>query len=127
MTSQLIELSVANGIATLALNRPEKRNAMSDAMRSEFIAALEHVSEGIAVFDKELQLVCWNRTFGEILDLPRDMIGIGTRLDEILRLHAERGVYGAGYRPVGPRSREMAVGLLASKRGALAWQSAAAL
>ena len=44
MTSQLIELSVANGIATLALNRPEKRNAMSDAMRSEFIAALEHVS-----------------------------------------------------------------------------------
>ena len=36
--------SVANGIATLALNRPEKRNAMSDAMRSEFIAALEHVS-----------------------------------------------------------------------------------
>lgn len=44
MTSQLIELSVANGIATLALNRPEKRNAMSDAMRTEFIAALEHVS-----------------------------------------------------------------------------------
>ena len=44
MTSQLIKLSVANGIATLALNRPEKRNAMSDAMRSEFIAALEHVS-----------------------------------------------------------------------------------
>lgn len=44
MTSQLIELSVANGIATLALNRPEKRNAMSDGMRSEFIAALEHVS-----------------------------------------------------------------------------------
>ena len=44
MTSQLIQLSVANGIATLTLNRPEKRNAMSDAMRSEFIAALEHVS-----------------------------------------------------------------------------------
>ena len=44
MTSQLIELSVANGIATLTFNRPEKRNAMSDAMRTEFIAALEHVS-----------------------------------------------------------------------------------
>ncbi|CAN7375933.1 enoyl-CoA hydratase/isomerase family protein [Acidovorax delafieldii] len=44
MTTELIELTVTNGIATLALNRPEKRNAMSDDMRTEFIAALEHVS-----------------------------------------------------------------------------------
>lgn len=44
MTTELIELIVANGIATLTLNRPEKRNAMSDDMRTEFIAALEHVS-----------------------------------------------------------------------------------
>ena len=32
------------GIATLTLNRPDKRNAMSDAMRAEFIDALEHVA-----------------------------------------------------------------------------------
>ena len=38
-----------------------------------------------------------------------------------------RGVYGAGHRPVGPRSREMAVVLLAGATGALAWQTAAAL
>lgn len=44
MTDKLIELNVANGIATLALNRPEKRNAMSDDMRSEFIDALQYVS-----------------------------------------------------------------------------------
>ncbi|OYD48130.1 enoyl-CoA hydratase/isomerase family protein [Acidovorax kalamii] len=44
MTIELIELTVTNGIATLTLNRPEKRNAMSDDMRTEFIAALEHVS-----------------------------------------------------------------------------------
>ena len=44
MTYQLIELSVEQGIATLRLNRPEKRNAMSDDMRTEFIHALEHVS-----------------------------------------------------------------------------------
>lgn len=44
MTTELIELTVTNGIATLTLNRPEKRNAMSDDMRTEFIAALEHVS-----------------------------------------------------------------------------------
>jgi enoyl-CoA hydratase/carnithine racemase len=44
MTYQLIELVVENGIATLRLNRPEKRNAMSDDMRSEFIEALEMIT-----------------------------------------------------------------------------------
>lgn len=58
--------------------------------------ALEHVSEGIAVFDKDLQLICWNRQFGGILDLPRDMIGIGLRLEDILHYHAAHGVLGEG-------------------------------
>jgi enoyl-CoA hydratase/carnithine racemase len=44
MSFQLIELETTDGIATLRLNRPEKRNAMSDEMRSEFIEALEMVT-----------------------------------------------------------------------------------
>ena len=44
MTYKLIEFLVEDGIATLRLNRPEKRNAMSDEMRSEFIDALEAVT-----------------------------------------------------------------------------------
>jgi enoyl-CoA hydratase/carnithine racemase len=40
----LISLTVSAGVATLTLNRPDKRNAMSDDMRSEFITALEHVA-----------------------------------------------------------------------------------
>ncbi len=58
--------------------------------------ALEHVSEAIAVFDKDMQLVCWNRQFGEILGLPQEIIGIGARLDEFLRYHAVNGIYGPG-------------------------------
>ncbi|MDN3987531.1 enoyl-CoA hydratase/isomerase family protein [Zwartia vadi] len=42
--SELIELSVTDGIATVYLNRPEKRNAMSDTMRGEFIEALETIA-----------------------------------------------------------------------------------
>jgi Na+/proline symporter/CheY-like chemotaxis protein/nitrogen-specific signal transduction histidine kinase len=52
--------------------------------------ALDHVRQGIAVFDKELGLVCWNRHFGEILDLPPDMTQAGVALEEILRINAER-------------------------------------
>jgi enoyl-CoA hydratase/carnithine racemase len=44
MTTPLIALRVQSGIATLALNRPEKRNAMSDDMRAAFITALERVT-----------------------------------------------------------------------------------
>ena len=44
MTYQLIELAVEHGIATLSFNRPEKRNAMSDDMRSEFIEVLEMIT-----------------------------------------------------------------------------------
>ena len=44
MTYQFIEFTVENDIATLRLNRPEKRNAMSDAMRAEFIEALEMIT-----------------------------------------------------------------------------------
>ena len=49
MDHTLIELTVSEGIATLTLNRPDKRNAMSDGMRSEFIHALESVTADKAI------------------------------------------------------------------------------
>jgi enoyl-CoA hydratase/carnithine racemase len=49
MTYSLIELKVEDAIAILTLNRPEKRNAMSDAMRTEFIDALERVAADKAI------------------------------------------------------------------------------
>ena len=42
--SGLIETSAADGIATVTLNRPDKRNAMSDAMRAELIGVLEQIA-----------------------------------------------------------------------------------
>jgi Na+/proline symporter/signal transduction histidine kinase/ActR/RegA family two-component response regulator len=47
--------------------------------------ALDHVRQGIAVFDTELALVCWNRQFGEILDLPHELTRVGIALDGIIR------------------------------------------
>lgn len=44
MTYTLINVQVQSGIATIFLNRPEKRNAMSDDMRTEFIEALEQIA-----------------------------------------------------------------------------------
>jgi len=49
MNYQLIEFSVDAGVATIALNRPDRRNAMSDDLRSEFVAALQRVADDNAI------------------------------------------------------------------------------
>jgi Na+/proline symporter/signal transduction histidine kinase len=58
--------------------------------------ALDHVRQGIAVFDKDLHLVCWNRQFGEILDLPPYAVRVGANLAELLRINAVNGAFGPG-------------------------------
>ena len=57
--------------------------------------------------------------------LSRDVVDRMVRDGTLLLLY--RGVYAVGHRPVGPRSREMAVVLLAGETGALARQSSAGL
>jgi 2-(1,2-epoxy-1,2-dihydrophenyl)acetyl-CoA isomerase len=49
MTDDLIALDVQDGIATLTFNRPDKRNAMNDEMRTQFIEALDTVASAQAV------------------------------------------------------------------------------
>ncbi|MFC4277798.1 enoyl-CoA hydratase/isomerase family protein [Achromobacter aloeverae] len=49
MTYSLIDFQVASSIATITFNRPEKRNAMSDDLRTEFIDALERVTADTAI------------------------------------------------------------------------------
>ena len=49
MSYTLIALQVRDAIATLTFNRPDKRNAMSDDMRTEFIDALERVAADTSI------------------------------------------------------------------------------
>ncbi len=49
MTPTLVKVEVDAGIATVYLNRPEKRNAMSDDMRTEFIHVLEQIAADNAI------------------------------------------------------------------------------
>src|SRR5215217_1232882 len=77
-----------------ALKLLDDANTAIQYNREILQTALDHVRQGIAVFDKDLQLICWNRQFGEILDLPPEFVRVGIRLDEILRLNAERNALG---------------------------------
>ena len=70
----MIELKTEAAIATITFNRPDKRNAMSDDMRSEFIHALERVSADKAI--KALVLTGAGKGFcagGDISGMQRRM------------------------------------------------------
>lgn len=58
--------------------------------------ALDQVRQGISVFDRDLSLICWNRQFRDLLDLPAEFGQVGTSLHTILRHNAERGAFGKG-------------------------------
>ncbi|MEM8814154.1 MAG: PAS domain-containing hybrid sensor histidine kinase/response regulator, partial [Pseudomonadota bacterium] len=55
--------------------------------------ALDQVGQGISVFDKDLRLICWNRQFRDLLELPAEFGHVGTPLTKILRRNAEHGVF----------------------------------
>ncbi|HYS49397.1 MAG TPA: hybrid sensor histidine kinase/response regulator [Xanthobacteraceae bacterium] len=79
-----------------ALKLLDDANTAIQYNREILQTALDHVRQGIAVFDKDLRLICWNRYFGEILDLPPEFVRIGIGLDEILQFNAEQGALGPG-------------------------------
>jgi Na+/proline symporter/signal transduction histidine kinase len=81
---------------TAALRLLDDANAAIQYNREILQTALDHVRQGIAVYDKSLHLICWNRRFGEILELPPELVRIGVGLDDIVRFMAQRGAFGAG-------------------------------
>jgi len=79
-----------------ALKLLDDANAAIHYNREILQTALDHVRQGIAVYDKDLRLVCWNRQFGEILDLPPELTRVGVTLEEIVRCSAKQGALGPG-------------------------------
>ena len=53
-------------------------------------SALDHVGQGLAVFDKKMELICWNRKFRELLKLPQQYGQVGAPLEDIIRFKAQR-------------------------------------
>lgn len=70
--------------AKAALKLLDDAHAALHFNREILQTALNHVRQGIAVFDPDLQLICYNRQFGEILGLPPHLVQLGIPLREIL-------------------------------------------
>ncbi len=59
-------------------------------------AGLDHIDQGISVFDEQLRLVFCNQRYLDLLELPRDLAVVGSPYADFVRFNAERGEYGAG-------------------------------
>jgi Na+/proline symporter/signal transduction histidine kinase len=70
--------------AKAALKLLDDSHAALHFNREILQTALNHVRQGIAVFDADLQLICSNRQFGELLNVPPHIVQFGTPLREIL-------------------------------------------
>jgi Na+/proline symporter/signal transduction histidine kinase/ActR/RegA family two-component response regulator len=46
-------------------------------------SAIDNVPQGIAVFDREHNLICWNRRFRALLDLPPETVRVGASIGDI--------------------------------------------
>src|SRR3954447_271411 len=80
--------------AKAALKLLDDSHAALHFNREILQTALNHVRQGIAVFDTDLQLICSNRQFVEILGLPPHLVQLGIPLREILEFMGTVGSSG---------------------------------
>jgi signal transduction histidine kinase len=75
---------------TSQLRRSEARLAQQTRLLQ---STLEHMGEGLSVFDQDGRLAAWNARFVELIELPVP-VGIGTSIEEVLRTQTLRGDFG---------------------------------
>ncbi|MFN4326751.1 MAG: PAS-domain containing protein [Azonexus sp.] len=76
---------------------PPETTATDASQRYEMLqAGLDLLDQGITVFDGDLRLVAWNRTFLDLLEFPDQLAYVGAPFEGFIRYNAERGEYGPG-------------------------------
>ena len=57
---------------------------------------LASMSDGIAVYDKDMKLVAWNEQYARLYGYPAALLQVGTDFSDVMRFNVERGDYGPG-------------------------------
>ena len=106
-------LSRRNVSHKAALRLVDEASAAIQYNRDLLQYALDFARQGITVFDRDHRLICWNREFRDLFDLPGDALRVGVGIEEIVRYNAQRGLYGQG---VGEEMVATRVDLLLNER-----------
>lgn len=65
------------------------------ATRTRFLAAIEALDDGFAIFDADDRLVLWNQPYVRVFAGIADLIHEGALYDDLLRAAIDRGIFGA--------------------------------
>ncbi len=75
-----------------------RKRAEEELVRKSVLleATLDHMAQGLSVYDAEFKLVAFNQRYIELRGYPPGFVRLGMPLEEIVRFNAERGEYGPG-------------------------------
>ncbi|MEL7415907.1 MAG: PAS-domain containing protein, partial [Pseudomonadota bacterium] len=73
----------------IRLERQERERMLDDQARI-IRATLEHINQGVCIFDKDLRLVGWNQRVGTLLSIPAGRFALGTGFDKLFAKVQER-------------------------------------
>lgn len=67
----------------IRMERIERGKLLDDQARM-IRATLDHLDQGVCIFDKDTNLVGWNMRFSELLAVPAMLLRVGTRFDRLM-------------------------------------------
>jgi diguanylate cyclase (GGDEF)-like protein len=71
----------------------EEREVELKRQNIRFEAAVDNMSQGLCMFDREHKLVICNKRYADVYGLPSELVRPGTTLQEILQNRVSRGVH----------------------------------
>ncbi|WED21674.1 hybrid sensor histidine kinase/response regulator [Vibrio sp. JC009] len=74
----------------------DEASELYDFSRGLLQGAIEHISQGITVVDRQLRLVAWNQRYLELFEFPPGLIQVGRPIADVIRHNAEIGLCGPG-------------------------------
>jgi len=104
-----VTVTVENGIPVAlggVMTDITERKRLADALQEKhdlliresayLRAVLQHMPQGISVFDENLRLRHWNDLMAEVLNFPPEVLTEDAYFDDLIRIPAQRGEYGPG-------------------------------
>ncbi len=77
-------------VTDIILAERHERGKLLDDQARMIRATLDHINQGVAIFDAEARLVGWNQRLGSLLSLPVGRLRVGASFDTLFgRLRAE--------------------------------------
>jgi diguanylate cyclase (GGDEF)-like protein/PAS domain S-box-containing protein len=78
---------------TVAKADAERAELAARTAHARLVEALDVVSEGLAIYDKDDRLVLWNRQYADVYPMSKDVMTSGATFEDILRTGLARGQY----------------------------------